>query len=704
MNDKELASNSEKNQGLAGASISSHTPMMQQYLRIKAEHPDTLVFYRMGDFYELFFDDARRGNRLLDITLTSRGQSAGEPVVMAGVPVHAVEGYLAKLIKLGEAVAICRAGRRRRHRQGAGRAQGGARRHAGHRHRHRAAGRQERRAAAGAGAPHARGVTTWGLAWLGLASGQLGAHRMRRARARRLAGAAGRRPRCWSTATHCRAALRASARRGHRSGRRGSSTPRWASASCASSCASPAWPASTRRTCRCAHAAAAALLSYRRAHAGPGAGARAHAAGRARERRCSTCRRRRTATSSSRRRCAARTRRRCCRCSTPAAPAWAAARCATGSRIRCASAPSPAQRHDAIERADRRTASSALREALRGVSDVERITARIALRQVRPRELAGLRATLHGAAGAARAGAGARAPCCSTCWPRRCSPIRRDRRAAGGRDGRRAGGAAARRRRHRGRLRRRARRAARASARTATPSCSTWRRASARAPASPTCACSSTRCTASTSRSRSGQVDKVPADYQRRQTLKNAERFITPELKAFEDKALSAQERALAREKLLYEQLLDAAAARTSTPLSALARALAGARRAGRAGRARDDARLVPAAVRAAAVHRHRGRPPSGGRGAAGARPAAATSCPTTAGSTPSRKHAGHHRPQHGRQEHLHAPGGADRAAGGDGLVRAGQALPARARSTRSTPASARPTTWPTRSRPSCSR
>src|SRR5881275_3017951 len=81
--------------------------MMQQYLRIKAEHPDTLVFYRMGDFYELFYDDARRGNKLLDITLTSRGTSAGEPVVMAGVPVHALESYLAKLIKLGEAVAIC---------------------------------------------------------------------------------------------------------------------------------------------------------------------------------------------------------------------------------------------------------------------------------------------------------------------------------------------------------------------------------------------------------------------------------------------------------------------------------------------------------------------------------------------------------------------------------------------------------------------
>ena len=84
-----------------------HTPMMQQYLRIKAEHPDTLLFYRMGDFYEVFYDDARSGARLLDITLTARGASGGEPIAMAGVPVHAVDGHLAKLVRLGESVAIC---------------------------------------------------------------------------------------------------------------------------------------------------------------------------------------------------------------------------------------------------------------------------------------------------------------------------------------------------------------------------------------------------------------------------------------------------------------------------------------------------------------------------------------------------------------------------------------------------------------------
>ena len=84
-----------------------HTPMMKQYLQLKAENPDILLFYRMGDFYELFYDDAKRASALLDISLTKRGQSAGQPIPMAGVPYHAVEGYLAKLVQLGESVAIC---------------------------------------------------------------------------------------------------------------------------------------------------------------------------------------------------------------------------------------------------------------------------------------------------------------------------------------------------------------------------------------------------------------------------------------------------------------------------------------------------------------------------------------------------------------------------------------------------------------------
>ncbi|UNH24744.1 DNA mismatch repair protein MutS [Moellerella wisconsensis] len=87
--------------------LDSHTPMMQQYLKLKAQHPDILLFYRMGDFYELFFDDAKKASQLLDISLTKRGQSAGQPIPMAGVPHHAAENYLAKLVQLGESVAIC---------------------------------------------------------------------------------------------------------------------------------------------------------------------------------------------------------------------------------------------------------------------------------------------------------------------------------------------------------------------------------------------------------------------------------------------------------------------------------------------------------------------------------------------------------------------------------------------------------------------
>ncbi len=87
--------------------VTQPTPMMQQFMRIKADHPDSLLFYRMGDFYELFFDDAKRASRLLDITLTKRGTSNGEPIPMCGIPYHAADNYLAKLVKAGESIAIC---------------------------------------------------------------------------------------------------------------------------------------------------------------------------------------------------------------------------------------------------------------------------------------------------------------------------------------------------------------------------------------------------------------------------------------------------------------------------------------------------------------------------------------------------------------------------------------------------------------------
>src|SRR5216117_1046659 len=89
------------------ADLPGTSALMQQYLRLKAQYPDILLFYRMGDFYEMFYDDAERAARLLDLTLTTRGASAGAPIKMAGVPYHAVEQYLAKLVRIGESVAIC---------------------------------------------------------------------------------------------------------------------------------------------------------------------------------------------------------------------------------------------------------------------------------------------------------------------------------------------------------------------------------------------------------------------------------------------------------------------------------------------------------------------------------------------------------------------------------------------------------------------
>ncbi len=87
--------------------LSQHTPMMQQFWGLKNQHPEQLMFYRMGDFYELFYEDAKKASKLLDITLTARGQSAGQSIPMCGIPYHAAEGYLAKLVKLGESVVIC---------------------------------------------------------------------------------------------------------------------------------------------------------------------------------------------------------------------------------------------------------------------------------------------------------------------------------------------------------------------------------------------------------------------------------------------------------------------------------------------------------------------------------------------------------------------------------------------------------------------
>ena len=541
----------------------AHTPMMAQYLRIKAEFPDTLVFYRMGDFYELFYDDARKAHRLLDITLTSRGVSAGEPVVMAGVPVHALEAYLARLIRLGEAVAIAeQVG-------DVATAKGPVERKVV---RVVTPGTltdaellDERADALLLAICRQRG--TWGLAWLGLANGRLGL-------------------------TECGDAELASwlARLAPAEVLfDGEALPAEVLQCPAARTARPPWQfdatLGARKLCEqlrvahlagfnaqhlhAAHAAAAALLAFAehtqgRALAHVDALGVEHASDLldlppATQRNLEltqTLRGERAPTLLS---------------------LLDSCRSGMGSRMlrhwlthppRDRSAAS--ERHDAIG-ALIEHGFTALREALRHVSDVERITARIALRQVRPRELAGLRATLA-ALPALREhtpGDGAllqRLRAALDPPPAIAELLARaiaEEPAAGLREGG-------------------------VIARGYDAELDELRNIGANGDAFLLELEARERARTGIANLRvqfnrvhgffievtSSNLDRVPADYQRRQTMKNAERFVTPELKAFEDKALSAQERALAREKLLYDQLLEAVDPQLGT-LGALGRALA---------------------------------------------------------------------------------------------------------------------------------
>jgi DNA mismatch repair protein MutS len=546
--------------------------MMQQYLGIKASFPDTLVFYRMGDFYELFYDDARKANRLLDITLTTRGQSAGEPVVMAGVPVHSVESYLARLIKLGEAVAVA---------EQVGDVAS-------------AKGPVERKVVRVVTpgtvtdselmaersdtlllAVHPHRVT-WGLAWLGMASGELGitecGERDLAAWLARLAPA----EILFDGSPLPEALLQA---RGARTSR-----PAWQfdSALGERKLREQLQVASLQgfnaQDLRVAHAAAAALLSYAEHTTGGGA-----ASGGGRGQALAHVRSLQVERSGELLELPPATHRNLELVQTlrgEDAPTLLSLldTCRTGMgsrRLRHwlthpARDRGPAtQRHEAVTELLAQ-GFEPLRDALRGVSDVERIAARVALRQVRPRELSGLRSTLaalpalrqRGAAW--RSAAGRHAPGPAT----RCAA---GTGAAGHR--RRTRRAAARRRRDRHGLRCTTRRTARHQPQ--------WRRLPA-GPGGPRAQphhipnlrVQFNKVHGFYIEVTGSHLDKVPADYQRRQTLKNAERYITPELKAFEDKALSAQERALAREKWLYEQLLDDLQQHLAT-LQALARALA---------------------------------------------------------------------------------------------------------------------------------
>jgi DNA mismatch repair protein MutS len=548
----------------SNASLAAHTPMMAQYLGIKADHPDTLLFYRMGDFYELFLDDAKKAARLLDITLTARGASNGAPIPMAGVPVHAAENYLAKLVKLGESVAICeQVGE-------VGATKGPVER------------RVVRIVTPGTLTESdlladksdalllavAAGPGTFGLAWTAVSNGEIGLSECSGAE---LAG--------W-IARLAPAEILVAADLPEGAFEAGSTTIT----------RRPAWQFDAALGARkllaqlnvaslagfgaeampCAHAAAAALLGYAE-----------HTLGRA----LAHVQRLSVQRSSELIELPATTQRnleliRTLRGHDAPTLLSTIDGCATGMGSRALRSwllrplrerRVAGQRHEAIE-ALHGAGLDALRESLRSLADVERIGARIALRQARPRELAGLRATLAALprvraslppdapvllamCAEALAPPAAVAACLRSALAEEPAALVRDGGViAPGHDAEldelRAIG--------RGSDAFLLEMEARERQRTGIANLRVQ----------------FNRVHGFFIEVTQGQADKVPADYRRRQTMKNAERFVTPELKAFEDKALSAGERSLAREKFLYDRLLDGLAEHLE-PLSAVARSLA---------------------------------------------------------------------------------------------------------------------------------
>jgi DNA mismatch repair protein MutS len=545
---------------------SRHSPVMAQYLRLKAQHPDTLLFFRMGDFYELFWDDARHAHRLLDLTLTTRGASGGEPVVMAGVPVHAVENYLGRLLRLGESVAVAeQVG-------DVATSKGPV---------DRAVVRVvtpgtvvdsallAERADTLLLAVHAAGRsrnTVWGLAWLGLSSGQLGLAECSEAE---LPG--------WLARLDAAEILFD----GHTTpatlqATRGARTPR------------PAWQFDAalgeRKLCAqlkvaaldgynaqdlaAAHAAAAALLSYAE-----------HTQNRALAH-VNTLTVQRASDLLDLPPATLRNLELLQTLRGEDSPTLLSLldSCATGMGSRWLRHAITHPRRDRALATARHEAIAAfithgcepLRAALREVSDVERISARIALRQVRPRELAGLRSTLAGAPalravvpadaallvelhGALQPDA-AIADMLSAIADEPAVQLRDGGVIATGVDEQLD------------------------ELRGIAQNCDAFLLAlevrERERTQIPNLRVQFNKVHGFYIEVTASHVAKVPADYQRRQTLKNAERYITPELKAFEDKALSAQERALAREKWLFEQLLDALQPHLPA-LAALGRALA---------------------------------------------------------------------------------------------------------------------------------
>ncbi len=526
---------------------------MQQYLGIKAQYPDTLLLYRMGDFYELFYADAEKAARLLNITLTQRGQSAGEPVAMAGVPFHSVETYLARLIKLGESVAIC---------EQVGEVNN--------------KGPVERKVVRVVTpgtltdmellgdkteslllAVHQGPRNSCGLAWLSITRGELYlaqcspdelADWVARIGPGELLFSAGATPvfesrlRALQTSGPMTVTPRPDWQFDAGLGQR-KLLEQLQAASLAP------WQAQELAQ---AHAAAAALLAYAE-----------HTQGRALTHLHSirvqrndelidlpqTTRRNLELTQTLR---------------GEEQPTLFSLldSCMTGMGSRLLKNWLLSPRRDRSEAQQRLDAIAALktgpwlklREQLKGSSDVERITARLALRQVRPRELVALQQTLKKTELLAPLLRGLEPYLtqlsqhllspdgCAELLTRAIDPepaalVRDGGVIAGGFD------------------------AELDELRAIQTNCDAFLldlegREKARTGIA-NLRVQFNKVHGFFIEVTQGQVDKVPSDYRRRQTLKNVERFITPELKAFEDKALSAQERALSREKFLYEQLLD---------------------------------------------------------------------------------------------------------------------------------------------------
>ncbi|MDD0840793.1 DNA mismatch repair protein MutS [Curvibacter sp. HBC61] len=557
------------------ADLPGHTPMMVQYFALKKDHPDTLLFYRMGDFYELFYDDAEKAARLLDITLTRRGQSAGQPVVMAGVPFHAMENYLARLIRHGESVAICeQVGE-------VGAAKGPVERKVV---RVVTPGTLTDAELLGEKSDsillsvHQGPRNQCGLAWLSVTQDDIHLAEcsadeldswLSRVAPSELIYSADVTPAFEQRLRQTRASA----------GLPMSQRPEWqfdpalgqrklleqlqvASLS--------TWHADGLPL---AHAASAALLNYAE-----------HTQGRS----LPHLRALRVQRSGELIELPVTTRRnlelvKTLRGEDSPTVYSLLDTCMTGMGSRLLKTwllEPPRDRSLAQARLDAIAALKgengagpwhALRQQLKGTSDVERISARIALRQVRPRELVALLHSLQKAEQLTLGGAwpaGTLAQIASELVPPPDTAVLLQRAilpepAALVRDGG-------------------------VIAEGFDAELDELRHIQTHADSFLVDLEVRERERTGIANLRvqynkvhgfyieitQGQLDKVPADYRRRQTLKNAERFITPELKAFEDKALSAQERALAREKWLYEQVLDALQAHVPT-LSRVARALA---------------------------------------------------------------------------------------------------------------------------------